>query len=89
MLSYHLKEESEAENQLEINSDKMESANKANRTSDTYVLLTVLFAGVLFFAGIASTIQSKLVRNVSLMLSAIIFLVTLFVLFGMPVASVG
>lgn len=89
MQTYHINEEAEIENQLQINTNKMESANKANKTSDTYVLLTVLFAGVLFFGGIASTIQSTFIKNFALVLSGIIFVATFIVLCGMPVASVG
>lgn len=35
---------------------------QANQTSDAYVLLTVLFASVLFFGGIAGTLDSRLLR---------------------------
>lgn len=37
-------------------------AMQANQTSDTYVLLTVLFASVLFFGGIAGTVDSRRCR---------------------------
>jgi hypothetical protein len=88
MPSYKLKEDAEAINQLNLSIEKLASANEANRTSDRYVLLTVLFAAVLFFGGIASTLQSNLIRNVCLILSAVIFCMTLFVLMNMPVTTI-
>lgn len=88
MPSYELTEDIEAVIQLNLSVEKLESANEANKTSDRYVLLTVLFAAVLFFGGIASTLQSNLVRNICLVLSAIIFCVTLFVLINMPVTTI-
>lgn len=88
MESYKLKEEAEAINQFNINLKQMESANSANNNSDRYVLLTVLFAGVLFFAGIANTLKSNLMRNICLLLSAIIFLMTAVFLINMPVTSI-
>ncbi|MBK8550503.1 MAG: hypothetical protein IPL53_05340 [Ignavibacteria bacterium] len=88
MKSYVLKEETEADNQLNRSGEKLASANEANRISDTYILLTVLFAAVLFFGGVAGTLQSDLVRNICLILSAIIFCVTLFVLISMPVTTI-
>ena len=88
MPSYVLKEETDANDQINLSLKKMESADEANTTSDRYVLLTVLFAAVLFFGGIASTLQSNLVRNICLILSAIIFILTLYLLINMPVTSI-
>jgi hypothetical protein len=88
MPSYVLKEETDANDQINLSLKKLESADNANSTSDRYVLLTVLFAAVLFFGGIASTLQSILVRNICLILSALIFILTLYLLFNMPVTSI-
>lgn len=88
MDTYKIEQEKEAEIQLKLSGEKLASANEANRTSDTYVALTVLFAAVLFFGCVAGTLQSDLVRNISLILSAIIFCVTLFVLINMPVTTI-
>lgn len=88
MAKYELHEETEAIVQLQLSAKKLESANQANQTSDRYVLLTVLFAAVLFFGGIANTMRSRLIRNLCMILSAIIFILTLLVLSSMPVTSI-
>ncbi|MDQ3022366.1 MAG: hypothetical protein M3R36_17635 [Bacteroidota bacterium] len=88
MPSYKIQAEIDAVNEIRNSSQKMESANVANNNSDRYVLLTVLFAGVLFFGGIASTINSNLVRNVCLILSTIIFIGTFISLINMPITSI-
>jgi len=88
MPSYELNDDIEGLNQMKISTEKLASANEANRTSDRYVLLTVLFAGVLFFGGIAGTIQSSLVRNSCLVISSIIFCITLYLMINMPVTTI-
>jgi hypothetical protein len=60
-------------------------ARKAGRNSDTYVLLTVLFASVLFFGGIGGTFESQALRRVVLSIALVLFLVTFSVLATMPV----
>jgi hypothetical protein len=60
------------------------AAERANETSDRYVLLTVLFATVLFFGGITSTMRSRRLRIVLTLLTLIQFVVTFIVLATMP-----
>lgn len=88
MVSYVLPEDIEAQKQLEEAADFVEQANEDNKTSDRYILLTVLFAGVLFFGGIANTFRSRMLLNVCLIISAVIFLITTFFLFWMPVTTI-
>ncbi len=61
------------------------AAEHANENSDTYVLLTVLFASVLFFGGIAGTIDSHRLRVMILGIALVLFVVTLAVLGTMPI----
>jgi hypothetical protein len=63
------------------------SAQKANQNSDTYVLLTVMFASVLFFGGIAGTLESHRMRITILALAVAFFVVTLAVLVTMPICT--
>lgn len=56
----------------------------ANSAADSYTLLTVMFASVLFFAGINGTLQSRLLRAAFLVMAAILFVVTMVVLTGLP-----
>lgn len=87
MESYKLAEEKEYTEEMNNYINEMESANSANHHSDNYVMLTVIFASVLFFGGIASTLRSKLMRNLSIFLSSVIFIITIIILFSMPVAK--
>jgi hypothetical protein len=63
------------------------AAQHANGTSDTYVLLTVLFASVLFFGGIAGTLDSRRLRVIILAIALAFFVVTLAYLATMPLSS--
>ncbi len=65
----------------------MEKAQNANRTSDLYVLFTVLFASVLFFIGIGGTFDSVNMKKVSLILAAILIAGIIIALIKMPVSS--
>lgn len=63
------------------------AAQQANETSDTYVLLTVLFASVLFFGGIAGTLDSRRMRVIILAVALAFFVVTLAFLGTMPICG--
>ncbi|MEA3338198.1 MAG: hypothetical protein U9R25_20105 [Chloroflexota bacterium] len=56
---------------------KLEQANVADEVSDRYVLLTVLFASVLFFGGVAGKFQSQIIDLAMLIFAIIIFVVGL------------
>ena len=58
MAEYVQAEQQEARLQEERAGQLLAAANEAKQTSDTYVLLTVLFASVLFFGGISGTFES-------------------------------
>jgi hypothetical protein len=61
-------------------------AKEASQNSDTYVLLTVLFASVLFSGGIGGTFQSLPLRRTVLTIGVVLFLTTFTGLATMPVA---
>ena len=61
------------------------AAEHANGNSDTYVLLTVLFASVLFFGGIAGTVESHRLRVTILVLALTLFVATMAILATMPI----
>jgi hypothetical protein len=56
----------------EIANDKFNVGKEANRNNDNWVLATVLFAGVLFFAGISTKFKSARVRALSVAFAAIV-----------------
>jgi len=64
-----------------------DAAQVANQHSDTYVLLTVLFASVLFFGGIAGTINndSRRLRWAMQLMAVVLFLITTGFMFTMPI----
>ncbi|MNY48154.1 hypothetical protein D3C86_1834640 [compost metagenome] len=63
MPAYSIAQAKEA-NELNVLADRqMQEAQRANNVSDRYVLLTVFFAIVMFFAGTASNFTSHIVRN--------------------------
>ena len=64
---YQLANTVEAERLTVEADDKASQARQANRNSDTYVVSTVLFAAVLFFAGVSSKMAQR--RNRILVLS--------------------
>jgi hypothetical protein len=61
------------------------TVSEAGHNSDTYVLLTVLFASVLFFGGIGNTFESRRLRRTMIYISIALFLATFAVLVSMPV----
>jgi hypothetical protein len=74
----------EAKRQADLAAEKHAAAQEANQTSDTYVLLTVLFASVLFFGGIAGTLESRQLRVIVLAIALALFAATVVLLATMP-----
>jgi hypothetical protein len=65
---------------------KLEEAQQANQNSDNYVLLTVLYASVLFIGSIITKFSSKQLRLIVLIAGLVIFSVATAMLATMPVA---
>jgi len=85
MSEYAQPELEEAKRHDEQFAQEHAAAQHANENSDTYVLLTVLFASVLFFGGIAGTLQSHRLRVTILSIALAFFVVTLAFLGTMPI----
>jgi len=62
-----------------------QTAREANQTSDNYVLTGVLFAGVLFFGGIANSLKKMQNRMVVLAIAILILVASAFVLLRFPI----
>jgi hypothetical protein len=86
MPQYKQKQTEEAKQQEQRAAELNAEARAAGRNSDTYVLLTVLFASVLFFGGIAGTFESDRLRRTVLAIALALFLVTFSVLMTMPIS---
>jgi len=63
-------------------------AQQASKTADHYVLLTVLFASVLFFGGIGGTFNSRRLRRIAVVIALFLFGITTIAMLTMPI-SVG
>ena len=68
--------------QVEVDQAK---ASEASQTADRYVLLTVLFASVLFFGGISGKFKSQIIDFGMLAMAILMFLVVIAVLISYPV----
>jgi hypothetical protein len=60
------------------------TAGEANQNSDNFVLLAVVMASVLFFAGVGSKFRSRRIRVVMVLFAAVIFTIGLGVMLTMP-----
>ncbi|NTU83855.1 MAG: hypothetical protein HGA45_31525 [Chloroflexales bacterium] len=85
MPEYHLAQQDEALALEQAASQKATQADEANEQADRYVLLTVLFATVLFFGGISGKFQWRLIDLAMLVLSIGVLLSGLLLLLFLPV----
>jgi hypothetical protein len=85
MVEYVQAEEQDARRYSGTAAQQHAAAQIANDTSDTYVLLTVLFATVLFFGGIGSTFRSARIRQALAGVATLLFVATVVFLASMPV----
>jgi len=65
---------------------KLKEASQANKNSDNYILLTVIYASVLFLSGVLSKFPSLKVRTSLLTIGIIIYAITTAELFSLPLA---
>ncbi|MBN2025433.1 MAG: hypothetical protein JW854_01535 [Actinobacteria bacterium] len=65
--------------------EKLDEAKDAIRISDFYVMLTVLFASVLFFAGICTKFKAPWVRVAVLSMGGLLFAATLIITITRPI----
>lgn len=86
VMSEYALEQTELAAQWQAAADtELARANQADETSDRYVLLTVLFASVLFFGGIAGKFQSQVIDLAMLVIGSVVFFVGLAILVTFPV----
>ena len=71
---------------LEQAEAKLAEGMKASTYSDNYTLLTVIFASVLFFAGIISKFASVRIQAVLLVFSGLTFITGLVLMFMFPIS---
>jgi hypothetical protein len=82
----YILEHSEESEKLSIKADEFfEQATRANLTSDNYILLTVIFASVLFFGGISGKFQYRVIDLTMLILAFVLFTIGVTVMLRYPV----
>ena len=85
MPEYRLVDLEESEQLLvQVEADQIKTG-EASQTANRYVLLTVLFASVLFFGGISGKFKSKIIDLSMLALGLLMFLIVLAILISYPV----
>jgi len=89
MTAYSLPEREQAQRWTNIAEQKTEEAKTANQHSDNYVLLTVMFASVLFFGGISTKFESIKTRMLTLVIAAVVLTGATAVTLTFPVPEIA
>ena len=76
-----------AAEQEEIAQKKYNEARQANRVSGTYVLCTVLFASVLFFAGVSTRFTLYKIRLTLFIMGCVMFVLAIAALSQLPITT--
>jgi len=84
MPEYRLPEQVAAEQMDQLAVEKFTEAGQADEHADNYVLLTVIFATVLFFSGISGKFQWRVIDGVVLAFGVIVLLGGLVLLVQIP-----
>jgi hypothetical protein len=87
MPQYKVKEDVAIEDFNARSHSAYDAGRFANRTSDTYTMLAVLYASSLFLAGLVSAIQERRARIVTLVMAAFIFSIATILLTRLPAAK--
>ena len=84
MPEYRLPEEIAAEQMDQVAAENFTKASQADEYADNYVLLTVIFAMVLFFSGISGKFQWRVIDALVLAFGIIVLLGGLVLLVEIP-----
>ncbi len=86
MAEYALAEMAEAQKWEEFATTQSQASDRASTISNRYLLFTVIFAAVLFFAGISGKFTWIVIDEVVLALGALVMLIGLGIMFTLPIA---
>ncbi|MDN3512164.1 MAG: hypothetical protein QY310_11735 [Candidatus Jettenia sp. CY-1] len=86
MEEYRLEPEQKAKQLDEESAQKHEEARQANQNSDNYIMLTVLFASVMFFGGISTQFGTLRYRITLIIISGVLLCAALGMLCTNPIA---
>jgi hypothetical protein len=81
---YQLGAEAETERLIAEAEARVADSREANQRGDNFILITVLFAMVLFFAGTVGKIRSKRVRRLLLAIAGVVWVVGVVFMLAMP-----
>ncbi len=85
MAEYTLADAAEADRLTMVADEAAVDARAANQTGDNYVLTAVLFAAVLFFAGVASRLENRWNRRFVNLVGIIVVVVGAVILVQLPI----
>jgi hypothetical protein len=85
MPEYRLPQQDAARQAEQLSEEQFQIALEADEHADNYVLLTVIFAMVLFFSGISGKFQWRVIDAAVLTLGVLVSLGGLVLLFQMPI----
>lgn len=85
MADYSLADAAEADRLTMVADQAAADARTANQTGDNYVLTAVLFAAVLFFAGVASRLENRWNRRFVNLVGIIVVVIGAVVLIQLPI----
>ncbi|MDZ7733282.1 MAG: hypothetical protein U5R31_09335 [Acidimicrobiia bacterium] len=85
MEEYHLPEEQQAIELTAEADEASEAARVANQRGDNYVLTTVLFASVLFFAGVSGKFNARRAKIITLVMASGILVIGIGLIATFPV----
>lgn len=85
MAEYQSEAQDEADHLLLEVDRHLEEARQNDARADNYILLTVIFASVLFFGGMSTEFKSLKIRMALIAFSTLTFLVTLAIVISFPI----
>lgn len=81
---YVLAAETAANEQLTVAEEQSAIARQANQTGDNFVIVVVIMASVLFFAGVGTKLKVQRVRQFMIAMSALLFVTGVVVVGSLP-----
>lgn len=86
MPQYQLSEKAEEERWEDVAEQEFAAGIEAGEIADRYLLYTIIFASVLFFAGITGKFHVKLTNEIAFTIGALLLLAGLVILFSTPIS---
>jgi len=85
MEEYKSEAQVESDRLLTVSERKFQDAKQSNQTSDNYIMLTVMFASVLFFCGISTNFESFPIRVTLIVVAVIVYVIAFNLLKTYPI----